>query len=165
MNKSIVIISFIFSLTFAQAQEVVWNDSKTIGLVPQEKWVLVDKGEVLTFHLKGPSFRSLKGLISISTSPSNNMSLEKLWEMYVLEGFPKLLSAYKEINQGRFRIDSNLSRWIEYTNESEGVKFQGLSATFVEGDLLYIVTCNSSPEYYKSVKDDFFKMMNTIVVK
>lgn len=152
-------------MSFAEAQEIVWNNSKTIGLAPQAKWTVVDKGKELTFHLEGPSFGSLKGLISISTAPADNLSLDQLWKMYVLDGFPKLLNGYKKLSQGRFRIDNNESRWIEYLNESEGVKFQGLTATFVEGNLLYIVTCNSTPEYYKSVKDDFFKMMNTIVVK
>lgn len=166
MKKTILSIILFLSINLFHAQEIIWNKKNIIGLIPSKDWTLKTNNEVLSFELKTGTFnQKLKGSIMISTSPTNNWSLNKLWNIYVVQGFPKLLKGFVKINEGKSKIDTNESKWIEHLSESNGVNFHGLSAAFVKNKKLYIVTCTSTPEFYESIEKDFNDMIESIKVK
>jgi hypothetical protein len=166
MKKIVLTITLVFSINFLFAQELVWNQAKTVGLIPSKDWKLKANNDILSFQATTGTYnQNLKGQIDISSAPTNGWSLEKLWRIYVVEGFPQSLNGYKKIDEGKSTIDENESRWIEYLSESQGMKFHSYSATFMEKNTLYIVTCTSTPQYYESIKNEFSSMINSMKIK
>jgi hypothetical protein len=159
-------LTLILASTALIGQELVWNNSKTVGLIPAERWTESSTGDQLGFVLKAPqSSDPFKGRIDISTASTLNWTLDELWNEYVIKGFPLSLNGYEKIAVGKSTIDGEDSYWIECYSESQGIKFQGLSAVFVKNNMLHIVTCTSLPKYYDFVEADFKKMIESIRVK
>jgi hypothetical protein len=164
MNRILIFLLLTTYSTFGQ--DIVWNESETIGLVPAKKWIKTSEGESLNFKLTAPfSSDPFKGNLGISTAPTLNWTLDELWTEYVTKGFPISVNGYKKIDEGESRVDGEKSRWIEFYSENQGIKFQGYSEIFIKDNVMYIVTLTSIPKYYDEIESDFKKMINSIEIK
>jgi hypothetical protein len=175
MNKTffysivVAVISMFFTACGnAYGQERIYNSEKTFSIIPIKGWINYSEKNGISFAKKRISFTTYRENIGIFPNPANGMTLDELWNSFVIRDFPISFDNYKEIQTGKSNINGMNANWIECTNtfaHSEGYTFRNLVYMFVENDTMYYIICMALDENYKNYEKDFQKMINTFKVE
>ena len=162
-----LVVNFIFYDVFGLSigQDRVYNSEKTFSIVPTEGWINCSEGNNIIFAQKLTSFRDrYQENIQIEAFPGINMTLDELWENYVIKDFPKSFENYKIKQTGKTNINGINAKSIEFTNTAHGQTFDNLVYILVEKNIMYQIICLAIEKDYKSVEREFKEMINTFKI-
>jgi len=158
---AIVIGLLLVSCKTSVGQERVYNSGKTFSIIPIRGWENHSTGNSIIFAQRLTSIRDrFQENVQAHTFPANSMTLDELWNSWVINDFPRSFENYRFKQSGESVINGVRANWIEFTNRGEqGQTFRNLVYILVENDIMYYIICIALDRDYKSVETDFKKMI------
>ena len=166
MNRLIFTIFLLLVVKLSIGQERVYNSDKTFSIIPIEEWINYSKGNEIVFFHKLTSFRDIyQESIQIKTYPADSITLDELWNSFIMSDLTKSFKNYKSKQTGKSNINGKNANWTEFTNTAYGHKLFNLVYMLVENNIIYHIVCISLEKDYKSVENDFKKMINSLKIE
>jgi hypothetical protein len=163
-----ILLLFIITISFSNVfgQERFYNSNKTFSFIPIANWENYSKEDTLCFAQPLSNiFDNYQENINVCIYPANGMSLEELWESFVLRDFPKSFENYKFIQMSESIINEKKAKWIAFSNTTNNVKFQNLVYMLVENDIMYYIICIAKESEYSKLDKEFRQMINTFQIE
>ncbi len=165
MRKLFLIIA-ILSFNTLLGQDSIYSNNKSFSFKPIASWENNSKENILIFAQPFKSkIDNYQENIHISEYPANGMTLEELWQAFVLRDFPISFENYKFIQMAESKVNFKKAKWIEFTNTDNKVEFKNLVYMFVENDKMYYIICLATESEYEATEKDFRQMINSFEIK
>ena len=167
MKQLVFTFFLLLVIKLSNGQERVYNSEKTFSIIPVEGWKNYSKENNIVFAQKHTSIRDrYQENIQVLTHPADDMTLDELWDVYVIKAFPKSFENYKFKQMWKSNINGINANWIEFTNTGEqGQTFYNLVYVLVKNNIMYYIICLALEKDFKSVEKDFRKMINSFKIE
>jgi hypothetical protein len=162
--KYTILITLILALsTNMGAQDRLYNQSKSFSIESAKGWIDKSSGDVINLENRTGEFHIL-GDIKIAAYPSNGESLDSLWDLYVLKGFPNSFDNYEFIQSWDSEINEINTKWIEFRFSKNGNLFKIRVYMLVENDQMFYITWTALDADFEFVEKDFNFMTNSLII-
>ena len=156
----------IFFLNNVSGQDRVFNSSKSFSFIPANNWENYSKDNSLIFAKPlNSSSENYRENIRISEYPANGMTLEELWESFVIKDFPIAFENYKFIQMWDSSVNGKKAKWIEFKNTANNLTYKNLVYMLVENDEMYYIICMATVNGYEQTVKEFRQMIDTFEIE
>jgi len=133
------------------------NKEKNYAIDYPAQWLKKDLPKldlVLFAPPKEPNAQPLASMNIVAEKIDTPVTLE----IFYKESIDNLSSALKDVSvikSGETKFQNVASKWVQYSHEMQGMKFEVLQYFIVNGDMIYLITFSSTAENYAEYRPLF----------
>jgi hypothetical protein len=144
----------------------MFNSSKSFSFIPADNWENYSKDNSLIFAKPlNSSSEYYRENIQIIEYPANGMTLDDLWESFVVKDFPNAFENFEFIRMWDSSVNGKKAKWIEFKNTANNLTYKNLVYMLVENDIMYYLICSATVTGYEQTIKEFRQMINTFEIE
>ena len=172
MNKNIILITLIVAISLTGCN-LAWQrvDSKELGfsiLLPRvwyKEEGVYNTTMMITSPQEGPSDKFQENITIVVANLPTEISLESFFASNKEETLRIMPGDQFDISEGEIFAGRFRGKQLSFNTKLEGVVIRILSAVWIRGKRVYVITCSAEYEQYSKYKSTFQKTLKSLRIK